>query len=86
MAPVQKHSLQSLQIIIGALLSGVVGFAAVAVVFGSTVAPSEANSTFQWALLGVAAALVVGLGWVLLQLPSRDRFRSAVERAGRANY
>lgn len=159
MAPVQKHTLRALQIIIGALFMGVVGFAAVVFALGPTAAPGEASSTLQWALLGVAAVLlvthtvalrlidskvdaqlaarraealaeldadevpkelflrtliaaafgesialigpvlylvsgstyaagplVVGLAWVLLQLPGRDRFRSAVERAGRPNY
>jgi hypothetical protein len=33
-----------------------------------------------------AAPLVVGLGWMLVHFPARDRLRSAVERAGRPSY
>jgi hypothetical protein len=159
MAQVQKYTLQSLGVVMGALLIGVVGFAAVTLVIGPVAAPGDANSALQWALLGVAGVLlvahtaalraidskvgkqlaarrpealaeldaervppelfvrtliaaafgesiallgpilylatgspnaavplVVGLGWLLLQLPSRDRLRATVERAGRPTY
>lgn len=33
-----------------------------------------------------AAPLVVGLGWMLVQFPARDRLRAAVEGAGRPSY
>jgi len=159
MAQVQQRTLQSLQVIAGALLAGVTAFGVVVLVIGPTVEPGAASSTLTQALLGVAGLLlvthtvvlrlldqrvgaklaarrhealaelerndvpqelfvrtlvaaalgesialigpvlylvagspfaagplVVGLGWMLLQFPTRSKLRSAIDGAGRPSY
>lgn len=159
MANVPNRPLWSLQLIFGALMMGVVAFAATVLVVGPVSQPDGSSNVVPLALLGVAALLlvahtvvlraidtkvgarlaarradalaefendqvpqelyartivagalgesiallgpivylvagsplaagplVVGLGWMLLHFPARDRLRAAIERAGRPSY